>query len=290
MKRTNKGILINLLCFVIVLLSLNACALRDESAPVVYHGASDGITKEIVKILKENPKWILKPAQKSVQKILPKTVSPETKKVAAETLPNFLDILKNYQWTAPKEETKEISKQVARDKPEEVSAPTGSKQKSIKSTQIKTASENPKTIQEKNVSQKEISDAPPKPFLFKGFIKPLQGRVLSNFGAKKDGQRNDGINIGASRGTNVRAAEGGEVAFASDELESFGNLILLRHADGYITAYAHLDELNVSKGDMVTRGDKIGTVGSTGHVATPQLHFEIRKGSKPLDPSQFLRF
>lgn len=122
----------------------------------------------------------------------------------------------------------------------------------------------------------------------KGFVWPLKGRVVSNFGAKDGGLRNDGINIRAPKGTPVRAAENGVVAYAGNEIRGFGNLLLIKHTGGYVTAYAHNDALLVQRGQKVTRGQKISTVGSTGTVAEPQLHFEIRKGRRPKDPRTYL--
>ncbi|MBM3542503.1 MAG: M23 family metallopeptidase, partial [Alphaproteobacteria bacterium] len=98
------------------------------------------------------------------------------------------------------------------------------------------------------------------------------------------GLRNDGINISAPRGTPVRAAEGGIVAYAGNELRGFGNLILVRHADGWVTAYAHTEDILVRRGERVERGQEIARVGRSGGVADPQLHFEIRKGGEPVDP------
>jgi murein DD-endopeptidase MepM/ murein hydrolase activator NlpD len=111
---------------------------------------------------------------------------------------------------------------------------------------------------------------------------------VADFGRKPDGTANDGINIAAAQGTPVVAAENGVVAYAGNELPSYGNLILIRHADGWNTAYAHLDQMLVAKGDKVSRGQKIGTVGSTGGVSSPQLHFELRKGKQVIDPADFL--
>jgi murein DD-endopeptidase MepM/ murein hydrolase activator NlpD len=121
-----------------------------------------------------------------------------------------------------------------------------------------------------------------------GFLWPVRGTVLSNFGAKGGGLHNDGINIGAARGTPVRAAEAGVVAYAGNELRSFGNLLLIKHADGWITAYAHNERLLVKRGDTVRRGQSIAHVGATGSVSTPQLHFEIRRGSQVVDPRRYL--
>jgi murein DD-endopeptidase MepM/ murein hydrolase activator NlpD len=120
------------------------------------------------------------------------------------------------------------------------------------------------------------------------FIWPVKGKILSDFGAKPDGLHNDGINIAAPEGTPVLAAGGGVVAYAGNELRGFGNLLLIRHADGWMTAYAHLSQMMVTRGAHVTRGQRIGTVGSTGSVNAPQLHFEVRRGSRAVDPAEQL--
>lgn len=137
-----------------------------------------------------------------------------------------------------------------------------------------------------SVPGSRVSAPPPKSG--KGFVWPLKGRVVSNFGAKDGGLRNDGINIRAPRGTPVRAAENGVVAYAGNEIRGFGNLLLIKHSGGYVTAYAHNDALLVRRGQRVQRGQKISTVGATGTVANPQLHFEIRKGRRPQDPRTYL--
>lgn len=117
---------------------------------------------------------------------------------------------------------------------------------------------------------------------------PVHGTVLSSYGPKEGGLHNDGINIGAPAGTPVVAAEDGVVAYAGNELRGFGNLVLIRHADGWVTAYAHLERAQVEKGAKVSRGQRIGSVGATGNVTSPQLHFEVRRGSKVVDPMGFL--
>jgi murein DD-endopeptidase MepM/ murein hydrolase activator NlpD len=122
-----------------------------------------------------------------------------------------------------------------------------------------------------------------------GFIWPVNGDVISEFGAKGSGLVNDGINIAASRGTPVRAAESGVVAYAGNELRGFGNMLLIKHADGWVTAYAHTEELLVNRGERVGKGQVIARVGSTGSVSRPQLHFEMRQGKKPVDPLHYLR-
>ncbi|MBB3264096.1 murein DD-endopeptidase MepM/ murein hydrolase activator NlpD [Azospirillum sp. OGB3] len=113
---------------------------------------------------------------------------------------------------------------------------------------------------------------------------PVKGKVISTFGPKPDGLHNDGLNIAASKGTAVVAADNGVVAYAGNELRGFGNLLLVKHSDGFITAYAHLDRIDVERGVAVKRGQAIGTVGQTGSVTSPQLHFELRKGSQAVDP------
>ncbi|MBT3400086.1 MAG: M23 family metallopeptidase [Rhodospirillaceae bacterium] len=121
-----------------------------------------------------------------------------------------------------------------------------------------------------------------------GFVWPVEGRVLSSFGSKTGGRHNDGVNIAAPRGTPVRAAENGVVAYAGKEIRGFGNLLLIKHDGGLITAYAHADALLVARGDVVTRGQVIAKVGKTGGVDNPQLHFEVRRGTKAVDPGKFL--
>ncbi len=117
---------------------------------------------------------------------------------------------------------------------------------------------------------------------------PVRGKVISDFGKKPSGLKNEGINIAVPEGTSIRAAESGVVAYAGNELKGYGNLILIRHAGGYVTAYAHAKSLNVKRGDTVKRGDIIAIAGQTGAVQSPQLHFEVRKGATALDPKKYL--
>lgn len=121
------------------------------------------------------------------------------------------------------------------------------------------------------------------------FAWPVRGSICSRYGTIGKGRANDGINIKAAQGTAVKAADRGTVAYAGNELKGFGNLILVRHDDGWITAYAHNEKLLVKKGQSVARGEKIATVGTTGGVNTPQLHFEIRAGKNPVDPTLYLQ-
>ncbi|MBR4506987.1 MAG: peptidoglycan DD-metalloendopeptidase family protein [Alphaproteobacteria bacterium] len=121
------------------------------------------------------------------------------------------------------------------------------------------------------------------------FSWPVRGKILSGYGSKSNGLFNDGINIKAARGTNVVAAENGFVAYAGNEVKGMGNLIIVQHADGWMTVYAHMDSMSVRRGHSVSVGQKIGTVGTSGKVDQPQLHFEIRKGTRAYNPVNYLK-
>lgn len=118
---------------------------------------------------------------------------------------------------------------------------------------------------------------------------PLRGKVISSYGAKNGGLFNDGINIAAPKNTPVMAAADGVVAYVGNDLSSYGNLVLIRHGGGMVTAYAHLNNATVKKDMTVRKGQSIGTIGSTGTVTNTQLHFEIRQGTQTFDPIQYLR-
>jgi murein DD-endopeptidase MepM/ murein hydrolase activator NlpD len=126
------------------------------------------------------------------------------------------------------------------------------------------------------------------------FVWPVMGDVLERFGPKGGGQRNDGLNIRAASGSKVAAAANGEVVYAGDQVPGFGNLVLVKHADGWVTAYAHLARIDVKMRDPVMQGQQIGAVGSSGGVGEPQLHFEVRYApspkdkARPIDPSLVL--
>ncbi len=140
----------------------------------------------------------------------------------------------------------------------------------------------------KSVQRPPAGIPKPPPRASGKFLWPLQGRILSSFGSKGDGVHNDGINIEGPLGATVRAAENGVIAYAGNELRGFGRLLLIRHSDGWVTAYAHLSEVLVRRGDTVKRGQAIAKVGRTGNVTTPQLHFEIRQGTRAVDPRKLL--
>ena len=129
--------------------------------------------------------------------------------------------------------------------------------------------------------------ANPAPRTGQTFREPVQGIVTAKFGSKSDGSFSDGIKFSVPKGTPVKAAENGVVAYAGNELPGFGNLVLVRHADGFVTAYAHNEELLVRRCDVVKRGQIISKAGASGTTSQPQLHFELRKDSKPVDPEAF---
>ncbi|MFN4355406.1 peptidoglycan DD-metalloendopeptidase family protein [Parvibaculum sp.] len=129
---------------------------------------------------------------------------------------------------------------------------------------------------------------PAPPVATGGFQWPIQGKILSTFGPKANGLHNDGINIAAEMGAPVKASQSGVVAYAGNELKGYGNLLLIRHDNGWVTAYAHNSKLLVSRGDTVMRGQTIAHAGNTGSVVTPQVHFEVRQGAKAIDPQSVI--
>ncbi|HWJ76363.1 MAG TPA: peptidoglycan DD-metalloendopeptidase family protein [Kaistia sp.] len=118
---------------------------------------------------------------------------------------------------------------------------------------------------------------------------PVRGRIIGSFGTAATGERNDGINLAVPEGTSIKAAEAGTVIYAGNELEGYGNLVLIRHANGWVSAYAHNSQILVQRGDTVRRGQIISRAGTSGSVSAPQLHFELRKGSKPVNPMDYLQ-
>jgi len=128
----------------------------------------------------------------------------------------------------------------------------------------------------------------PDPMSGNSFRWPVKGRVISQFGARPDGGHNDGIDLAVPQGTPVQAAENGVVAYAGSELKGYGNLVLIRHANNWVSAYAHNEEILVKRGDKVNRGQVIAKAGASGAVSQPLVHFELRKGSRPVDPTKYM--
>lgn len=122
-----------------------------------------------------------------------------------------------------------------------------------------------------------------------GFTWPLEGEIVKDYGPAGKGVHNDGVNIGAARGSNVQASAPGTVAYIGRNLKSFGSMVLIKHDGGYITAYAHLDEVVVAEGDVLGAGQVLGTVGQTGRVESPQLHFEVRQSRQPINPHEIIK-
>jgi murein DD-endopeptidase MepM/ murein hydrolase activator NlpD len=142
----------------------------------------------------------------------------------------------------------------------------------------------PSLVVPKSAQSQLPAAALPPPLPRGGFLWPVRGEILSSFGPNPGGLHNDGINIAAPRGTPIVAAQSGVVIFVGEEIEGFGKLLIIRHGDGWSTAYGHNDVILVGRGDKVARGAVIARVGSTGDVPTPQLHFEIRRQTKAVDP------
>lgn len=128
------------------------------------------------------------------------------------------------------------------------------------------------------------NDASPAP----KFRWPAQGKVITAFNNSDTGIPSDGIAIAVPQGTDIHAAEAGQVAYASNELKGYGNLVLIRHENGFVTAYAHTDRITVKRGDTVKRGQVIATAGRPSDTAPPQIQFELRQGTTPIDPTPYL--
>ena len=254
--------------------------------------------KIITPSLASTTKEVVKPNAKSEAK--PKESQKQGQNVQKNEKPKT-EIKK----TTQKVEKKEVNKQdkVKKTKQKKIenkkieTKKTEQKTKDVKKPDTtKNTVKNEKPKQENQVSEKKKISSDPKQKLpqisarsSSKFTWPVRGKVLSNYGAKSGGLFNDGINVGAALNTNVVAAENGVVAYAGNEVKGMGNLIIIQHADGWMTVYAHLNSMSVRRGARVSVGQKIGTVGKTGKVTQPQLHFEIRKGTKAYNPINYLK-
>jgi murein DD-endopeptidase MepM/ murein hydrolase activator NlpD len=141
---------------------------------------------------------------------------------------------------------------------------------------------------EPHVTAESPGKAPEAVGALPSFRWPVKGRIIAGFGPRPNGGQNDGINLAVPEGTPIKAADDGVVAYAGNELKGYGNLVLIRHPNGFVSAYANASELLVKRGDTIKRGQVIAHAGQTGNVTSPQLHFEIRKGSTPVDPIKYL--
>lgn len=173
-------------------------------------------------------------------------------------------------------------------------AKTATQNTNVKTTTKKTntTKTETKTNTQKNTAQKQSQKTTVQKIAARSSSKfswPVRGKILSGYGSKTNGLFNDGINIKASRGATVAAAENGLVAYAGNEVKGMGNLVIIQHSDGWMTVYAHMESMSVRRGHKVSVGQKIGTVGTSGKVDQPQLHFEIRKGTRAYNPINYLK-
>lgn len=158
----------------------------------------------------------------------------------------------------------------------------------VRSVKTKTIKLNAVKTKVTSVSRKQVSVASKKRAKNAEFRWPVRGRIIQKFGPRGDGTHNDGVNLAVPNGTQVKAAEAGVVAYAGSELKGYGNLVLIRHANDWVSAYAHNNKLMVKRGDTIKRGQVVARAGMSGSVEQPQVHFELRKGSKPVDPTKFM--
>ncbi len=190
--------------------------------------------------------------------------------------------------TKPKEQAKPKAQPKAQTKPAQKTAEK-TKQKTKQTEKVADKKTTEKKVETKKTETKKTETPKIVARSSSKFSWPVRGKVLSAFGAKNGGLYNDGINISAAFDSTVAAAENGVVAYAGNEVRGMGNLIIIQHSDGWMTVYAHLNSMSVRRGARVSVGQKIGTVGQTGKVTSPQLHFEIRKGTKAYNPINYLK-
>jgi len=241
------------------------------------------------------PKITLEQENSEEETVKPAPVA--STKTAAETKPKIEPKIKNVETATVTEEKTTVKTEVIKPNDEEDDSideaddvDNKADEEELAKPAIKTQ---PVEIKESaSVTQTEtVEIAEKKPAAGKApqFIKPVDGQVVSEFGGDKvGGGFNDGISIQAPEGTPVKAASGGTVVYSGNQLQGYGNLIIIRHPNGFLTSYSHLKELELKKGENVAQGDVLGHVGKTGNVETPQLHFGIRKGREPVDPKGYL--
>ena len=241
---------------------------------------------------KKTEKAEVKPKTADVKDTKVAEPKPDAKKVEVKSTPKV-------ETKPAKVEQKKTDKKQVADKKVDTKAKTADKKKSAQTPKTKTetnteakvakagakktAADTKKTTQQKRAAKQLAARSSSK------FSWPLRGKILSGFGSKPNGLVNDGINISGNKGATVSAAENGFVAYAGNEVKGMGNLVIIQHADGWMTVYAHMDTMNVRRGSTVAVGQKIGTVGQSGKVDRPQLHFEIRKGTRAYNPISYLK-
>ena len=231
---------------------------------------------------------MLKKLHRHQSKKYTQTKNADTQKTAKKVEEKKTDVKKETKKTdVKKQDTTKKSEAKKTDSKKTDAKKTASKDTTKKSDVKKT--ETKKTAQKKTQSTKQRTAQKMVARSSSKFSWPVRGKILSGYGSKSNGLFNDGINIKASKGTAVLAAENGFVAYAGNEVKGMGNLVIIQHADGWMTVYAHMDSMSVKRGNGVTVGQKIGTVGTSGKVDQSQLHFEIRKGTKAYNPINYLK-
>lgn len=233
---------------------------------------------------KTKPAEVKKAEPKKTEQAQSKTKPVDVKKVDDKKV----EVKKTDTKTTNKKTTKTGTKKVDAKKADAQKADVKkTESKKVKQTEAVKKAETKKTAQ-KNETKKRTAKQLAARSSSK-FSWPLRGKILSGFGSKPNGLVNDGINISGTKGSSVLAAENGFVAYAGNEVKGMGNLVIIQHADGWMTVYAHMDTMNVRRGSTVAVGQKIGTVGQSGKVDRPQLHFEIRKGTRAYNPISYLK-
>lgn len=225
------------------------------------------------------------------QKIKVPDLGSVQKKAKPDVKPTTKDVKKVEKSEPKKVETKKTeTKKLAKPEPKksepgnaEVKKSEVQKKTETKKTETKKNTTKKQTATKSRTAQKMVARSSSK------FSWPVRGKILSGYGSKTNGLFNDGINIKATKGSAVLAAENGLVAYAGNEVKGMGNLVIIQHSDGWMTVYAHMDSMSVRRGHGVSVGQKIGTVGMSGKVDQPQLHFEIRKGTKAYNPVNYLK-
>lgn len=262
--------------------SAEAMAATQPEERVIYAPVEQSRMDELAKetlakdnLAKTEPEMVPEKATKLTVKNLAKDLEKQQKTARKQPVPTAADV------------TRELNLQPLSNKASQELQPAepAKQAEDIRNEVVRKLKEAPKAdapIAEKLIAEKpaKVDDA--------RFIWPVRGQMLSSFGPKSGGMRNDGINVGAPRGTPVVAADGGVIAYAGSDIPGYGNVVLIRHADGWMTTYAHLERIYVQREGAVKKGDMLGTVGTSGGLSTPQLHFEIRQGSQALDPEGHL--
>jgi len=225
---------------------------------------SDTVVKKSTKSVVKSDKAKITPAKSSVNVKVEKKIDKKSEKKAEKKIDSKKD-----------KGVKVNSKHSQANKSEKPAVAKKTPEKTVQKTKI---SSNPKQQLPKITARSSSK-----------FSWPVRGKILSQYGAKNKGLFNDGINISAAQGTTVKAAENGVVAYAGNEVKGMGNLIIIQHSDGWMTVYAHLGSMVVKRGTKVSVGQQIGKIGKTGKVDKPQLHFEIRKGTKAYNPISYLK-